>query len=149
MKEEGEKSFQVRLNIFFTFVRDNSVEAEAYDLIQSVEGSVMNHDSIVMEDDERSTFSNPRSRQGSSVSEKLDKSEGHISSEWRRKFEENKSGKSSPKQLIHSNSCKLKSDPKQLSDILMDLKSNKNKSPLILDIHQHELQETYRQQQNL
>ena len=31
--EEGEKSFQVRLNIFFTFVRDNSVDAEAYDLI--------------------------------------------------------------------------------------------------------------------
>ena len=33
LKEEGEKSFQVRLNIFFTFVRDNSVEAEAYDMI--------------------------------------------------------------------------------------------------------------------
>ena len=49
LKEEGEKSFQVRLNIFFTFVRDNSVEAEAYDMIQSVDGSVMNHDSIIIE----------------------------------------------------------------------------------------------------
>ena len=66
LKEEGEKSFQVRLNIFFTFVRDNSVEAEAYDLIQSVEGSVMNHDSIIIEeDDEESSYSRNSSRTGS------------------------------------------------------------------------------------
>lgn len=61
LKEEGEKSFQVRLNIFFTFVRDNSVEAEAYDMIQSVEGSVMNHDSVIIEmDDEETVYSQSR-----------------------------------------------------------------------------------------
>ena len=66
LKEEGEKSFQVRLNIFFTFVRDNSVEAEAYDMIQSVEGSVLNHDSVIIEEDDAdSTVALPRSRQGS------------------------------------------------------------------------------------
>ena len=39
----GWRSFQMRLNIFFTFVISTSVEAEAYDYLQSVEGSVMNH----------------------------------------------------------------------------------------------------------
>jgi len=40
----------VRLNIFFTFVQDTSVEAEPYDFLQSVEGSVMNRaDSSVLE----------------------------------------------------------------------------------------------------
>ena len=33
LNEVGEKSFQIRLNVFFTFVRDNSVDAEAYDMI--------------------------------------------------------------------------------------------------------------------
>lgn len=40
----GYNKFQLRLNLFFTFVRDKSVEAEAYDFLQSVEGSVMNHE---------------------------------------------------------------------------------------------------------
>ena len=66
LKEEGEKSFQVRLNIFFTFVKDNSVEAEAYDMIQSVDGSVMNHESVIIEeDDEESAYSRSSSRTGS------------------------------------------------------------------------------------
>lgn len=38
----GYNRFQIRLNIFFTFVQATSVEAEAYDYLQSVDGSVMN-----------------------------------------------------------------------------------------------------------
>lgn len=38
----GFKRFQIRLNIFFTFVQKKSVEAEAYDVLQSVSSSVMN-----------------------------------------------------------------------------------------------------------
>jgi len=39
----------LRLNIFFSFVKPTSIEAEAYDFLQSVEGSVMN-----LSDDESS-----------------------------------------------------------------------------------------------
>jgi len=46
----GYSQFQIRLNIFFTFVKPTSVEAEPYDYLQSIEGSVMNHsDSSVSE----------------------------------------------------------------------------------------------------
>ena len=38
----GHSEFQIRLNIFFSFVKPTSVEAEPYDYLQSVEGSVMN-----------------------------------------------------------------------------------------------------------
>ena len=38
----GYSQFQIRLNIFFTFVKPTSIEAEPYDYLQSVEGSVMN-----------------------------------------------------------------------------------------------------------
>ena len=43
LNKVGANPFQIRLNIFFTFVKKTSVEAEAYDYLQSVEGSVMNH----------------------------------------------------------------------------------------------------------
>lgn len=43
----GQRAFQVRLNIFFTFVIATSVEAEAYDYLQSVEHSVMNDSSVL------------------------------------------------------------------------------------------------------
>ena len=46
----GHRQFQIRLNIFFTFVQASTVEAEPYDHLQSVEGSVMNaSDSSVIE----------------------------------------------------------------------------------------------------
>ena len=43
LKKVGKQRFQLRLNIFFSFVMPTSIEAEAYDYIQSVEGSVMNY----------------------------------------------------------------------------------------------------------
>ena len=43
LEKVGQSEFQVRLNIFFTFVRQTSLDAEAYDVLQSVAGSVMNH----------------------------------------------------------------------------------------------------------
>ena len=39
----GRSQFQIRLNMFFNFVQAPSIEAEAYDVLQSVEGSVMNY----------------------------------------------------------------------------------------------------------
>ena len=54
----GMRSFQMRLNIFFTFVISTSVEAEAYDYLQSVEGSVMNHSedsSVIVQMQERTS----------------------------------------------------------------------------------------------
>ena len=43
LEKVGKNEFQIRLNLFFTFVRQTSMEAEAYDVLQSVAGSVMNH----------------------------------------------------------------------------------------------------------
>ena len=42
LKRVGKARFQQRLNLFFSFVKPTSIEAEAYDFLQSVEGSVMN-----------------------------------------------------------------------------------------------------------
>ena len=46
LKKVGYSQFQIRLNIFFTFVVHTSVEADAYDQLQSAEGSVMDNDEI-------------------------------------------------------------------------------------------------------
>ena len=42
LQKVGKSRFQLRLNLFFSFVKPTSIEAEAYDYLQSVEGSVMN-----------------------------------------------------------------------------------------------------------
>ena len=46
LKKVGYSQFQIRLNIFFTFVVHTSVEADAYDQLQSAEASVMDNDEI-------------------------------------------------------------------------------------------------------
>ena len=53
LKKVGYSQFQIRLNIFFTFVVHTSVEADAYDQLQSAEASVMDNDEIEERDYER------------------------------------------------------------------------------------------------
>ena len=42
LEKVGYNRFQIRLNLFFTFVQNTSVQPEDYDQLQSVEGSIMN-----------------------------------------------------------------------------------------------------------